>query len=186
MARKRAGGVFRQAAGGEDVGEAGEAGFRVRAGAGHDDDGHEFRDCLPAFPSVEVAQIVGAHDPDEAGLRRHAFEAAYQVYRVACPELGFEAGDERVPYASLFAAESIDSLTLTASAKVVVKAPEIYLADEEGAQPLSRVGDLVEVALPPETPFVGTVGGSPATGVITFVDTAQGYITSGSERARSK
>lgn len=113
-----------------------------------------------------------------------------QVRRGSLVLLGFEAGDARVPYASLFAAESIDSLTVTASAKVVVKAPEIYLADEEGAQPLARVGDLVEVALPPLTPFTGTVvpapPGSPVAGTLTFTETAQGYITSGSKYSGSK
>jgi len=59
------------------------------------------------------------------------------------------------------------------------------LADEEGAQPLARVGDLVEFALPPEAPFAGTVAGLPATGLITLTDTAVGYITSGSDRAKS-
>lgn len=100
--------------------------------------------------------------------------------------VGFEAGDERYPFATDFASDAIDELTITASAKVIVKAPQIFLGDEEGAQPLARVGDLVEVALPPETPFAGTFPGGPISGLITFVDTAQGYITSGSDRTKGK
>ncbi len=103
--------------------------------------------------------------------------------------LAFEGGDTSRPYVPEFEG-GLESITIKALGKVVVEAPEVFLADEEGAQPLARVGDLIEVALPPLTPFTGTVvpapPGSPVAGTLTFVETAQGYITSGSERARSR
>lgn len=100
--------------------------------------------------------------------------------------LGFEAGEPEHPYATAFQNDSIEELTITASSKVVVRAPQVFLGDEQGAAPLAAVGDLVEFALPPLAPFSGTIGGAPATGLITFTDTAQGYITSGRERASGK
>jgi len=100
--------------------------------------------------------------------------------------LGFEGGDITRPFAALWEAGGLESLTIEASGKVIVKAPVVCLGDEEGAQPLARVGDLVEVALPPLAPFSGTIGGAPATGAITFTDTALGFISSGSDVGKSK
>ena len=103
--------------------------------------------------------------------------------------LGWEAGDERAPFVSLATADGLEELIVTASVKVVVNAPQVFLGDEDGAQPVSRVGDLVEVALPPEAIFSGVMGVPPAvtplTGVITFTDTAAGYITAGSSKVNS-
>jgi hypothetical protein len=51
-----------------------------------------------------------------------------------------------------------------------------------GGAPAARQGDIVECQLPPGQ-FSGTVGGSPATGLITFTpSTALGVITSGSSK----
>lgn len=108
-----------------------------------------------------------------------------RVARGARVRLGFAGGDVQQPFVSLWDAGTVEEITVEATTKAVVKAPSVYLADEEGAQPLARVGDLVELALPPLAPFSGTIAGSPATGLITFVDTAQGYITSGSDKANS-
>jgi len=99
--------------------------------------------------------------------------------------IAFSEGDVTRPVAVLFDADSLDTITVTASVKAVVKAPAIYLADEAGAAPLARVGDLIEVAMPSLIPFAGTVAGAPATGTLTVTDTMQGYITSGSSKANS-
>jgi hypothetical protein len=55
----------------------------------------------------------------------------------------------------------------------------------EPASPAARQGDTVEVLLPPTALFSGTVGGSPATGVITFpINYALGSIQTGSGKVR--
>jgi hypothetical protein len=58
-----------------------------------------------------------------------------------------------------------------------------FAPDTSGA-PIARQGDAVEVLLPPAV-FSGTIGGSPASGVLTFVmNKALGVITAGSGKAK--
>lgn len=59
----------------------------------------------------------------------------------------------------------------------------IVLGDDNG-QPAARQGDSVEVLIPPAV-FTGTVGGAPATGVVSWlVPKADGVITGGSSKVR--
>lgn len=59
----------------------------------------------------------------------------------------------------------------------------LTLGGESGA-PAARMGDIVECQLPPAA-FTGSVGGAPATGVLTFTPAkALGIITSGSSRVK--
>ena len=41
------------------------------------------RDLPPALPAVEIAEVVGAHDPDEATVGQGADEVADGLERVA-------------------------------------------------------------------------------------------------------
>jgi hypothetical protein len=78
--------------------------------------------------------------------------------------LGFVNGDPRQPYAALWSASSIESITIGGA----------------GAAPAARQGDAVEVLLPPAI-FSGTIGGVPASGVLTFpLVKTMGVITAGS------
>lgn len=153
-------------------------------------------DPLALYPAtVKAANDDGTVDvkPDStrwgAGLSRVPVRGlpgvVVKVKVGARVHLAFSEGDEAKPIAVLFDANSLETITVTASVKAVVKAPAIYLADEAGAAPLARVGDLIEVAMPTLIPFAGTVGGLPATGLLTVTDTMQGYITSGSSKANS-
>lgn len=82
--------------------------------------------------------------------------------------LGFVEGDPSKPYASLWDPGSIE---------------ELILGGPTGS-PAARQGDAVEVLLPPAV-FSGTVGGSPATGVLTFtMNKALGVITAGSGKVK--
>lgn len=78
-----------------------------------------------------------------------------RVRRGSLVLLGFEAGDERVPYASLFAADSIDELTITAVEKVVVKAQLVLWGTDnpDEARRVALEGSIVKftIPLPPPT-----------------------------------
>lgn len=67
--------------------------------------------------------------------------------------LGFEGGNPEKPYAALWTADSLDTLTVEAQTKVTIKAPVVYLGDEEDARPIARAGDLIEVYLPAVPPL---------------------------------
>jgi hypothetical protein len=81
--------------------------------------------------------------------------------------LGFEQGDPQKPVATLWEKDSLDTITVTASTKVNIMAPDIVL---NGSQPVARQGDSVMVSsigaptvLVPGTPMFGTiVAGNPA------------------------
>ncbi len=61
--------------------------------------------------------------------------------------VGFEGGDITRPFASLWEPGSLDTLTVEASVKLLLKAPSVVAAEVEGdARPVARVGDLVKVA----------------------------------------
>ena len=48
-----------------------------------------------------------------------------------------------------------------------------------GSAPVARVGDTVNVFFPPTVPFTGTVGGAPASGVMTIAGASTGIIQTG-------
>lgn len=71
-----------------------------------------------------------------------------------------------------------------AGSSVELHSPSLTLGAAAGP-PVARQGDTVEVMLPPAQ-FVGTVGGAPATGVVTWIaPTASGVITSGSGKVKA-
>jgi hypothetical protein len=100
--------------------------------------------------------------------------------------LGFEGGAPRRPYAALWTADSLEELTVTASVKVVVKSPKVYLGDDQDAKPVARVGDVVECAMPVEVPVVGTLSGQPFAGLLTITDPVLGVIDSAGTGVFSK
>lgn len=71
--------------------------------------------------------------------------------------LGLEGGDITRPFAALWEAGGLESLTIEASVKILLKAPSVIAAQVEGnARPFARVGSLVKVifvAPPPGTPM---------------------------------
>lgn len=54
-----------------------------------------------------------------------------------------------------------------------------------GGAAVARIGDTVSVIFPPEMPFVGTVGGAPATGTLTIASPGVGIIQTGSQKVDS-
>lgn len=63
--------------------------------------------------------------------------------------LGFEGGDITRPFAALWEAGGLESLTITASTKILLKAPSVIAAETEGnARPASYQGALVKVTIP--------------------------------------
>ncbi len=67
--------------------------------------------------------------------------------------LAFSEGDEARPIAVLFDADSLDTITVTATTRIVAKAPQVFLGDETDARPIARAGDLIEVYLPAVPPL---------------------------------
>lgn len=67
--------------------------------------------------------------------------------------LGFEGGDITRPFAALWEAGGLESLTITATTKIIAKAPQVFLGDETDARPIARAGDLVEVYMPAVPPL---------------------------------
>jgi hypothetical protein len=90
--------------------------------------------------------------------------------------LGFEGGDPQRPVATLWEADGLDEITITAQTKAIVNAPKVFLGDEDNAQPVACLGDTVEVLFPPGAIASGTVGGAPFTGPIVITDTLVGII----------
>lgn len=86
--------------------------------------------------------------------------------------LGFEGGNPEKPYAALWTADSLDTLTVEAETKVTIKAPVVYLGDEEDARRVAREGDLVKFTIPLPPP----------TGPLDLF----GLISGGSDRAKAK
>lgn len=99
----------------------------------------------PFLPSVHVEVLAGA--------------------RVL---LGFEHGDPRRPVVQLWEAGSVKRLVLEATEQIVLKAPDVALADDAGTSPVARKDDAVEVQ-----------------GVMPGSATASGKIVQGSGKARS-
>ncbi|HEU4406753.1 MAG TPA: hypothetical protein VFS43_15915 [Polyangiaceae bacterium] len=83
---------------------------------------------------------------------------------------GFEGGDRSRPYASVWDASVVTSMTIRAETKVVVIAPSVELGGE-GGSPVARVGDTVACVLPSKMPVAGLIGVPPATQPFTgFID----------------
>lgn len=125
-------------------------------------------DPLALYPATVAAQgDDGSVDlrPDDArwgqGLAavpvRHGLPGVTVRVRVGARVLlGFEAGDVRRPYCSLWEPGSLEALTIEASVKLFLQAPSVIAAQtEESARPVARRGDLVKMTFvngPPGTP----------------------------------
>src|SRR5262245_4581814 len=74
---------------------AGGAGTGVEAGSESVDhrDRHHGGDATPSLPAVEAAQIVGAHDPDEAHARAVAAQIGDGLIGISRADLRFQAAD---------------------------------------------------------------------------------------------
>lgn len=138
------------------------------------------RDTLYLGQYAATVQRQAADDtldllPDDERLRgtglsgvpiRHGLPGArVRVADGARVLLGFEGGDPRKPYASLWSASTIVSISLG-----------------EAPAAAARQGDAVEVLIPPAV-FTGTINGLPATGVVSWaLPKAVGIITAGSAK----
>ena len=67
--------------------------FQGRAGAIDDRNRREISNRPPMTPEMELAQVVGAHDPDEMGAGRPALEPEERVIRKVRADLRFDVGD---------------------------------------------------------------------------------------------
>src|SRR5438876_8676474 len=67
--------------------------IEARAEAVDDRNRDHGRDGAPVLPAMEAAQIVGAHDPDEAYAGAAGDEVGERIVGVAGTDLGFEAAD---------------------------------------------------------------------------------------------
>lgn len=79
--------------------------------------------------------------------------------------LGWDAGDPRRPYAALWEAGSIESISFGG-----------------GDKPIARVGDTVTCFWPPSVPVTGTLGVLPFVGTMTITSPAVGIIQSGADK----
>lgn len=86
--------------------------------------------------------------------------------------VGFDEGEIDKPFAALWEPGGLEQLTIEASVKVIVKAPQVFLGDETDARPIARAGDLIEVYLPAVPPLPPLP--------------LQGFISSASSVSRSK
>jgi len=87
--------------------------------------------------------------------------------------LAFEGGDPQRPYCALWEAGGLESLTVEASAKILLKAPSVIAAEVEGnARRVARQGDLVKMT------FVSGPPGTP--------NEAVGYIMDGAQKLSSE
>jgi hypothetical protein len=82
--------------------------------------------------------------------------------------LGFEGGNPEKPYAALWTADSLDTLTVEAETKILLKAPSVIAAQTEGnSRRVARMGDLVKMT------FVNGPPGTPNEAVGYIIDGAQ-------------
>lgn len=90
------------------------------------------------------------------------------VKRGARVLLGFEGGNPQKPYASLWTADSLDTLTVEAETKILLKSPSTVIAQTEGnARRVARMGDLVKMT------FLNGAVGTPNEAVGYIMDGAQ-------------
>lgn len=106
-------------------------------------------------------------DPDMAGrglsgvpIRHGLPGCTVQVRTGARVLLAFENGDPTKPYVALWAEGDITSVSVGYG----------------GTKPVARIGDTVSVFFPALIPFSGTVGGVPASGVLTITQACPGII----------
>lgn len=125
-------------------------------------------DPLACYPATVVSQgDDGTVDlkPDSrrfgVGLAavpiRHGLPGVSVRVRVGARVLlGFEGGDPQRPYCALWEAGGLESITVEASAKILLKAPSVIAAEvEANARRVARMGDLVKMTFvngPPGTP----------------------------------
>jgi len=117
-------------------------------------------DYLALYPATVVTQAADGTlqlVPDDSRIKgygmfpiriRHGLPGIdVKVVDGARVLVGFEAGDPTRPYATLWETGGLDELTVTATTKITVSAPEIDLDVATtlrlagGSQPIARVGD---------------------------------------------
>lgn len=138
-------------------------------------------DPLARYPATVTTQHEdGSLDvkPDDrrfgAGLSRvpvrHGLPGVTARVRVgARVMLAFEGGDTSRPYVPEFEAAGLESITVEASTKILLKAPSVIAAEvEANARPVARVGDLVKMTF---------INGAPTT-----PNEAVGYIMDGAKK----
>ncbi|HEU4403797.1 MAG TPA: hypothetical protein VFS43_00675 [Polyangiaceae bacterium] len=157
-------------------------------------------DYLALYPARVAAQNVDGSlelvpdDPRFKGLSRVAIRPGLPAVTLEIEKdsrvlFGFEGGDRSRPYASIWDASVVKSMTIRAATKVVVIAPSVELGDE-GGSPVARVGDTVACVLPPQMPVSGVMTVPPAppaafSGMLTVVDPVLGVIEGGASRAKA-
>lgn len=100
--------------------------------------------------------------------------------------LGFEGGDPQRPVATLWEADGLDEITVTAQTKAVVNCPNVVLGAEDGTEKrVAREGDLVEVVITPALPITGVVVGGPTAGTLTIAQSLLGIIISASGKVKA-
>lgn len=101
--------------------------------------------------------------------------------------LGWSACDPSKPFALVFDPATLTSLTITASSKVIVNAPDVELGGA-GGQPIARQGDAITVILQPASILgVCQTPSGPGTVTAPIVPTpVSGVIAMGSGIAKSQ
>lgn len=82
--------------------------------------------------------------------------------------LGWEAGDPRRPYCSLWEPGAIDEISF-----------------DGGNKPIARQGDSVTCFWPPSVPVTGTLAGAAFVGTMTITSPAPGIIQSGAPKVKA-
>jgi hypothetical protein len=130
--------------------------------------------------TVESQDAAGLLDltPDDAAMRgdglgkvaiRHGLPGVtVKVKQGARLLLGFEAGDPRRPYASLWEPGAIEEISI-----------------DGGTKPVCREGDSGTCFWPPSVPVVGTTPAGPFAGTMTITSPAPAIFTSGAPRFKA-
>lgn len=108
-----------------------------------------------------------------------------KVVRGARCTVGFSNGDPGRPYAAHFEPGSLEELTLTATKKIVLDAPDVFHGQEADAAPVACQGDPVEMQVTLGT--VGpaaTVNGQAFVGTISFLEPMIGMIVAPERRSK--
>lgn len=116
-------------------------------------------DLLPDDPEIAGSGLQGVK------IRHGLPDVEVRVLVGSRCLLGWEAGDPRRPYASLWERGSIESISFGG-----------------GDKPIARVGDSVSCFWPPSVPVTGTLAGSAFVGTMTITSPAAGIIQSGAEK----
>lgn len=130
--------------------------------------------------TVEGQAADGTLDltPDDAAIRgtgtqnvkiRHGLPGVrVKVKQGARILLGFEAGDPKRPFASLWEPGAIEEISV-----------------DGGTQPVSRAGDACTVFWPPQVSVVGTTPAGPFVGTMTITSSSSALIDTGAENFKA-